>query len=136
MIYSGNLDVVGLAKGWNLHMKRMSVEDEKISIDCAWHWRYQKGKRKGELADEESPHSFEAVLQPEGNYKVDKVEGEGEEAIHYLIYIFKPKCSVDSCWIEGIWYEKTVGEDDAEVWLFSGRLDQELAEDARNEDRG
>ena len=76
------------------------------------------------MYSDRSQWSFSATAfkQPEGHYKADEVEQVDGDEVQTTVYIFKPKCSVNSCSLEGFWYEKTQGHD-PEVWRFSGCLD-------------
>ena len=111
MIYTGDLSVE--PNEFNLRVDRMIVRHKQISFDCY-----------GRMYSDRSPWHFSGVafLQPEGHYKADKVEDVDGTEVQTTVYIFKPKCSVDSCSLEGFWYEKTRGYD-PEVYRFSGCLD-------------
>ena len=110
-MYSGYLDVE--PNEFSLRMDRMSVKNKKISFDCY-----------GRVREDGSKYSFSgtAFKQPEGHYKVDRVEQEDGVEFETSIYIVKAKCSVDNCYVEGFWYEKWEG-DEAGVYRFSGSLE-------------
>ena len=65
-----------------------------------------------------------ATIQPEGHYKVDHID---DDDLQTIIYILKPKCSLEECATEGFWYEKTKGYE-PEIWKFSGTLEIEKEE--------
>ena len=46
-----------------------------------------------------------------------------DDDLQTIIYILKPKCSLEECATEGFWYEKTKGYE-PEIWKFSGTLER------------
>ena len=108
MIYTGELSVE--PNEFNLCIKRMIVKPKKISFDCY-----------GRMYSDRSPWDFSDVAfrQPGGHYKAEQVDDDGGLI---AVYLFKPRCSVETCQLEGFWYEKEYGSD-AEVWRFSGSLE-------------
>ena len=110
-MYTGELDVE--PDHFSLKIEQLAFRKGHIAFDC-------HGRVRSTLAMWN--YSMTAERYPEGHYKGYHSDCSDGTKVETEVYILRAKQSLDGCFVEGFWYERTEGHD-PEVWRFSGSLE-------------